>query len=134
VAIDPRHRAIDVGVVVRDAEASLRFYRDVVGAEHVADTPMPGGGTMHRLMWGETLLKLVSLARTPDAANPPGGFMGASGIRYITFSVDDLDVAVARCRDAGSPLAIAPREIRPGVSIAVVEDPDGNWVEFLHQA
>jgi hypothetical protein len=24
-----------------------------------------------------------------------------------------------------------PREIRPGVSIAMVEDPDGNWVELL---
>ena len=25
------------------------------------------------------------------------------------------------------------REIRPGVSISIVEDPDGNWVEFLQQ-
>jgi hypothetical protein len=22
-------------------------------------------------------------------------------------------------------------EIRPGIEIAIVEDPDGNWVEFL---
>jgi hypothetical protein len=26
-----------------------------------------------------------------------------------------------------------PREIRPGIRIAIVEDPDGNWVEFLEQ-
>jgi hypothetical protein len=26
------------------------------------------------------------------------------------------------------------REIRPGVTIAIVEDPDGNWVEFLTNA
>jgi hypothetical protein len=26
---------------------------------------------------------------------------------------------------------VQPREIRPGTSIAIVEDPDGNWVEFL---
>jgi hypothetical protein len=29
---------------------------------------------------------------------------------------------------------VAPREIRPGVTMAMVEDPDGNWVEFVHYA
>jgi len=28
-------------------------------------------------------------------------------------------------------VAIAPVTICPGVTIAMVEDPDGNWVEFL---
>ena len=28
-------------------------------------------------------------------------------------------------------MVMTPCEIRPGVSIAIVADPDGNWVEFL---
>jgi len=38
---------------------------------------------------------------------------------------------VAACQAGGYTVAVAPREIRPGVRIAMVEDPDGNWVEFL---
>lgn len=38
---------------------------------------------------------------------------------------------VRECEKAGRKVAIAPREVRPGVRIAMVEDPDGNWVEFL---
>ena len=28
-------------------------------------------------------------------------------------------------------VVVPPREIRSGVRISIVEDPDGNWVEFL---
>ena len=31
-------------------------------------------------------------------------------------------------------VVVAPRELRPGISISIVEDPDGNWVEFLQSA
>ena len=41
--------SIDIGIVVKDAQTALKFYRDTLGFEHVADTPV-AGGTMHRLM------------------------------------------------------------------------------------
>ena len=71
--------AIDLGIVIRDSEASLKFYRDTLGFEHVADIPMPlgGGGTMHRLNCGDTLVKLVKFDNVPEAANPPGGIAAA---------------------------------------------------------
>ena len=34
----------------------------------------------------------------------------------------------------GRTVVVKPREIRPGVRISIVEDPDGNWVEFLEVA
>ena len=35
------------------------------------------------------------------------------------------------CQAAGVTITVPESEIRPGVSIGMVEDPDGNWVEFV---
>ncbi len=125
--------AIDLGIVIRDSEASLKFYRDTLGFEHVADVPMPlgGGGTMHRLNCGNTLVKLVKFDNVPEASNPPGGLVGGTGYRYFTMIVSNLDEIMSTCETAGYKVVISKREARPGVTIGMVEDPDGNWVEFV---
>ncbi len=128
-----RKDSIDLGIVVSDSETALAFYRDVLGFEHVADTPMPGAmkGTMHRLMCGTTLIKLVSLDDKPETAAPPGGITGATGFRYFTMQVSNLAEITEACRAAGSKVVIDQSEVRPGVTISMVTDPDGNWVEFV---
>jgi catechol 2,3-dioxygenase-like lactoylglutathione lyase family enzyme len=123
--------SIDIGIVVKDADAALDFYRDTLGFVDTESMPMPGGGTMYRLLCGTTLVKLIALAAEPAASAPPGGIQGAYGYRYWTISVSNLDEITERCAAAGRTIVIAPRDIRPGVRISMVEDPDGNWVEFL---
>jgi predicted enzyme related to lactoylglutathione lyase len=67
----------------------------------------------------------------PQAANPGGGFSAATGFRYCSFQVTEIEAFVAQCQAAGSQVIVAPTEIRPGVKAAVVEDPDGNTLEFM---
>ena len=43
-----RKNAIDLGIVIKDSNASLAFYRDLLGFEHVADTPQPVHGCRNR--------------------------------------------------------------------------------------
>ena len=38
---------------------------------------------------------------------------------------------VAACEEAGVKVIVPVSEIRPGVTIAMVTDPDGNVVEFV---
>lgn len=125
--------SIDLGIVIRDSEASLRFYRDTLGLEHVGDMAMPltGNGVMHRLMCGTTLIKLVRYDEPPTARNPPGGGSGGIGLRYFTLWVRDLEGLVRRFEEAGDKVVIPFTEIRPGVRIAMIEDPDGNWMELV---
>ncbi len=132
MALELTKPGIDLGIVISDSERSLAFYRDVLGLEHIMDMPMPigGGGTMHRMACGDSTLKLVAFDDTPPPG-VPGGMTGATGIRYVTLSVANLDEVVADCEAAGVTIVVPVTEIRPGVSIAMVEDPDGNWVEFL---
>ncbi|MEY4015227.1 MAG: hypothetical protein RIS46_223, partial [Actinomycetota bacterium] len=63
-----------------------------------------------------------------------GGITGACGYRYFTLSVSNLEEITNACGTSGYKVVVPPREIRPGISISIVEDPDGNWVEFLQSA
>lgn len=123
--------AIDLGIVTRNPKPMVAFYRDVLGLTYTEETPMPGGGSMHRLMCGETMVKIVTPGNLSDVEAPAGGLAGASGYRYWTVSISNLDEAAETCASAGFKLPVKPLEIRPGVRIAMVEDPDGNWVELL---
>ncbi len=126
--------SIDLGIVTTDGDRMLTFYRDTLGFEHEGDMPMPGGGgTMHRLLCGTSLIKVVALETPPPAVAPPGGIQGATGYRYWTISVSNIEELTAACAKAGYKVPIGVREIRPGVRIAMIEDPDGNWVELLEQ-
>lgn len=132
MALELTKDSIDLGIVVRDAERSLAFYRDTLGLEPAGEMPMPGGnGTMYRLRCGTSTIKLVHPGTPPPAAAAPGGIPGAYGYRYWTISVSNLAEITDACRAAGHTVVVPAREIRPGVSISIVEDPDGNWVEFL---
>jgi catechol 2,3-dioxygenase-like lactoylglutathione lyase family enzyme len=126
--------SIDIGIVISDSEKALAFYRDTLGLEHVADTPMGGAMVMHRLMCGTTLVKLVNHNKELPAKAAPGGIQGATGYRYWTITVTNLQELTDSIEAAGYKVVVPVREIRPGVSISIVEDPEGNWVEFLQQA
>jgi len=126
---------LDLGIVTTNGDAMLEFYRDVVGLEFEATLALEAIGIarMDRLLCNDSVLKLVTLT-TEVPAGPTGGMAGCTGLRYFTISVDDVQAAVADCEAAGAPVVWPPTESRPGVTIAMVEDPDGNWVEFIRMS
>ena len=126
--------SIDLGIVTRNPDAMLAFYRDTLGFDFQGEMPLPGGGNMLRLLCGTSLIKIVTPGNLADQEAAPGGLAGASGYRYWTISVSNLEELTEKCASAGAKVAMPPTEIREGVSIAMVEDPDGNWVEFLQIA
>jgi catechol 2,3-dioxygenase-like lactoylglutathione lyase family enzyme len=128
---------LQVGIVVRDLDAMVAFYTDVLGLEHVGDIAIEArdgllGGTLKMFSLGDASVKLLSLGEVPQLANPPDGVKGgASGLRYLTVAVDDVGRTVGSCEARGLPVPIPLFEYQPGMPIAVVEDPDGNWVELV---
>ena len=124
-------QAIDLGIVTTNGPAMLAFYRDVLGFTYLREMPMPGGsGVMHQLACGDSVIKLVVSEKSPAKA-PPGGIPGGTGYRYWTISVSNIAELLSDAAAAGHKVVVPARDIRPGVTIAIVEDPDGNWVEFL---
>jgi catechol 2,3-dioxygenase-like lactoylglutathione lyase family enzyme len=122
--------SIDLGIVVTDEKAALGFYRDQLGLEWEGELPVPGG-RMYRLKCGTTVIKLLKLNRTPEAKPSAGGIVGGLGYRYFTISVPDIRGLMARLEANGIKPTVPITEARPGITIAMVTDPDGNTVEFL---
>ncbi len=124
--------SIDLGIVTNDPEPMIAFYRDVLGFTEAGTMPLPGGG-MTRLMCGSSSIKIVTMKKPVEHKAAPGGLGGATGYRYWTMTVSNLAEIVAACEAAQATVAVPITELAPGVSLAIVEDPDGNWVEFVQQ-
>lgn len=122
--------SIDLGIVISDEKTSVPFYRDTLGLEWEGELPLPGG-KMYRLKAGTTVIKLVKMEKTPEAKPAPGGPMRGLGMRYFTISVPDIRGLVSGLEAKGVKPTVPVTEFRPGVTIAMVTDPDGNTIEFL---
>ena len=128
--LKPAKDAIDIGVIVSDIDKSLAFYQDLLGLPKTQELPTPLG-TIHRLGYGQTDLKLVVPKRAPGAGEL--GLDRQLGYRYITFRIENLNEVCQRLESEGVEFTIPAQEILPGVHIAMVKDPDGNIVEFVQR-
>ena len=89
---------------------------------------------MHRLKAGDSIVKIIETDPKPEVDAPPGGIRGATGYRYWTIHVEDLTGVIDHLQAEGVEVMVPVKTIRDGVTIAIVADPDGNWVELLHNA
>lgn len=113
-------RIAHVGIAVRDLEAIVPFYRDVLGMEEV-ELDDSDGARIAGLQAGESLVELLEAER-PDS--PIGRFVErrGPGIHHICFAVDDLEGTLSRCRAAG--VRLIDEEPRMGA--------EGKRIAFLH--
>jgi methylmalonyl-CoA/ethylmalonyl-CoA epimerase len=88
-----------IGIAVRDLEAILPFYRNVLALDEV-ELEDADGARIAGLAAGDSLVELLE---SKDPGSPIGKFVAARGpgIHHICFAVDDLDAALDRCRAAG---------------------------------
>jgi catechol 2,3-dioxygenase-like lactoylglutathione lyase family enzyme len=126
----PTKNSLDIGVIVSDIKASLNFYQNILGLTFVGVTPL-WFGTMHRLRFGTSDFKLVE----PKVVPPRGaiGLENQLGLRYVTFVIENLSELCNDLRKRGIEFTLPEKELRPGVRIAMVKDPDGNIVEFVER-
>jgi glyoxylase I family protein len=136
VHIDPERRTVDVAITCSNFEESLHFYRDVLGFEIVVDTEISGeiatrlgvaprGFHQVRLQAGDSLIKLMDIESPPPPA--PHGF--ASGVRWITVYVEDIDSTIAELKEKGVEFLADPVRGQHAAAVAAIA-PDGILVEF----
>ena len=127
--LKPSKDAVDVGLLVSDLPSSLQFYKDLLGLQLIETVPVRLG-TMHRLRFGASDFKLIEPKPAPPKG--PAGLETQLGFRYITFPIQNLTEVCARLKENNIEF-ISEREIRPGVRIALVKDPEGNVIELLER-
>jgi len=128
--LKPAKDSIDLGIFVSDIKKSLAFYQGVLGLEKTEEL-QTGFGTLHRLKFGNSDVKLMDPKQVP-----PAGAIGLEkqlGIRYVTFVIKGLTDLCTELKGKGVEFAIPETQIRPGTRIAMVKDPDGNILEFVER-
>ncbi len=124
---------MQIGIVPRDLDRSLAFYRDVLGFTYVGGRPVIEGRTLHMFDVDGGVLKLLQqpAGAAVPSPHPAGPFQATTGLRWMTFDVDGIDDIVARC--AGRTFQLPLTELRPGLKVCIVEDDDGNAVELVER-
>jgi catechol 2,3-dioxygenase-like lactoylglutathione lyase family enzyme len=92
-----------IAIATQDADATARFYIDVMGLEEVGKVNSPNA-TGYYLSDGHINLAILNF-QNDQVAGPEYG-TAYSGIHHIGFEVDDLQAAASKLAAAGS----APRE------------------------
>jgi len=124
-------QCLDVGLVTVDGDRALRFYRDLLGFIEDGEVPFPGLGVVRRLRCGESIFRVLVLESAPPRLTSTEGFASETGLRYLTLAVANLHDLVGTARAAGFAVPVPPRLLRPGVTVAQIEDGLGATVELM---
>ena len=123
--------SLDLGILVSDINASLKFYQDLLGLKFIEKNPV-WFGAMYRLRYGTSDFKLIAPRTMPSKV--PVGLEAQLGFRYVTFVIKNLSAVCAKLQEKGVVFEVPEKEMRPGLKIAMVRDPDGNIVEFVERS
>ncbi len=139
---------IDIGIVVRDANRTAAFLTNAIGFTEVKGfsvTPelgkkiglidgYPVDVRMFTLTEGDqaTRVKVLSFPQTNAKPADQKFIHSTLGIRYLTLYVKDMNRTLERLKSAKVRLlGETPLELGQGNFIAVVQDPDGNFIELI---
>jgi catechol 2,3-dioxygenase-like lactoylglutathione lyase family enzyme len=122
-----------------DPDASLGFYRDLLGFEVRADV---GYGGMRWITVGPADQPGTSIVLEPPAADPGitdderrtiAEMMAKGSYARILLATADLDGTFARVQASGAEIAQEPVEQPYGVRDCAVRDPAGNLIRIQQQ-
>lgn len=136
---------LEVGLVAGDIAALLAFYQEALDCKLLTDISAPAevsrraglSADGYRVIRLETLggdrFKLAQpLGELRESVRDPHPIFRA-GCAYLTFIVDDLMAIASRVQMAGGRMhSQGVVTLRPGVSMFLATDPEGNWLEFVH--
>ncbi len=140
------HYRIDLGLIVRDVEQSLAFYEGALGLKRAYGFEVGGDFARESGLTAGHPLNVVALRLTDDgdapilklvrtgdpAADRPQYITDRSGVRYLTINVTDLAPLLERLRQFQVPvLADGPVRMGNGQYLALVQDPDGVFIELI---
>ena len=113
-----------------DVEASVAFYRDLLGGTETFRTPASGPAAHVEIRVGD-----VTVAISDRDEVEPQGLPAPSGGHPFELVVwcESADDAIDGLRAAGVPVIVEPSAHASGNRRGYVADPDGNWVAVVSQ-
>jgi catechol 2,3-dioxygenase-like lactoylglutathione lyase family enzyme len=128
-------------VMVKDQDAALRFYTDILGFE-VGDDQRMGSGVRWLTVRPQGAQTKLVLYTDPEAHGQEGdccgsGGCGSCGMDYawtgMVMATDDIDASFQDLRSRGVKFLQAPEQKPWGVKDALFSDPDGNVFNLVQK-
>lgn len=124
-------RYLHTMVRVRDLDAALRFYGDLLGLEEVRRTDNEAGRYTLVFLAAPRDRARSAAERSPELELTfnwdPEDYGGGRNFGHLAYQVDDIYAACRRLTDGGVILNRPPRDGR----MAFVRSPDGISIELL---
>jgi catechol 2,3-dioxygenase-like lactoylglutathione lyase family enzyme len=119
---------------VDDHDASLTFYRDVLGLEVRGDVDMEFARWLTVGPPGQPelgiVLSSVGVGRPPADAETLRSLLAKGSLAGLVFSTDDIDGVFETIRAAGAEVMQEPIDQQYGVRDCAFRDPSGNTIRF----
>ncbi len=126
-------RYLHTMVRVTDLDASLRFWRDLLGLEEVRRMDNEAGRYTLVFLAAPKDRARSEAERSPEVELTynwdPETYTGGRNFGHLAYKVDDIYAACRRLMDGGVTINRPPREGR----MAFVRSPDGISVELLQE-
>jgi lactoylglutathione lyase len=143
---------VDFGIVVSDVDKTAEFYKNALGLVEVegfdvpadmgANTGLSDNQPFHVRVFkvadddNATQVKIMQFKDAPGKRIDNTFIHSSYGVRYLTFYVSNITASVERARKAGAVILAKgpvelPKNIAPGLHLALVRDPDGNMIELI---
>jgi glyoxylase I family protein len=131
------------GLVIRDLDQAVEFYRDVVGLTVAATWEREGAAISQVVGYENTHLKIAFLTAAdghnleliqyvrPSRSERVRGERNSIGATHLCFNVDDIEQTFRQIVSGGARQLNPPAEVAPGRKACYLQDPDGNWIELL---
>ncbi|MCC4293888.1 VOC family protein [Brevundimonas aurantiaca] len=124
-------RYLHTMVRVRDLDASLHFYCDLLGLQEVRRTENEAGRFTLIFLAAPRNLEQSAAERSPELELTynwdPETYQGGRNFGHLAYKVDDIYAACQRLMDGGVVINRPPRD----GNMAFVRSPDGISIELL---
>ena len=120
-----------IAIQTRDWDASLTFYRDVLGMEVIAEFGSPERKIVLLDMGDGSHMELFQ----PTASSPAAGAVSPNDpVTHFALATTDARAAIEHVRQAGAEVTLEPRDVSLGAinaTIAFFKGPSGEVIEFF---
>ncbi len=115
-----------IGIKAKDSEASIRFYRDILGLD-VVDT-VEVWGKKFTFVGNDTIQIEIEQANPGDTQADPSTM---TGLNHFSVVVDDIHKLVKEVRGKSADVLMDPFNPRPDRLTTFIRDPDGVLIQVI---
>ena len=115
-----------VGIKAAASEASVLFYRDILGLEVIDRVEI--WGKQFIFVGNDTISIEIEQANPGDTPSDPSSM---TGLNHFSLIVEDIRELVSQAREKGACVLMDPFHPRPDRLTTFLRDPDGVMIQLI---